>query len=511
MNRSEHTLLSEFLPVLALSSATIILHFIANAMSYGYFRDELYYLACANHPDIGYVDHPPLSIWLLSVSRTLLGESVFAVRAVPALVHAAVVLLAGSITLELHGSRFAQFTASLCTALCPVMLGMSGIYNMNPYDLLLWASTFFALLRLLRTDEPRWWIVIGVVLGIGAMNKISILWLAFGLAAGVSLTEHRRWFKTRWPWIAAAIAAVIFLPFIIWNAQHDFAHVEFARRAATQKYASQNPLTFFSGLLLINNPLTLPVWLAGFWFLLKNKEHRVIGISIAVVLLILIVNVHSKSEYFTAAMTPLFAAGAVVLEQFTEPVSRRWLRSISLLCIVATGLTIAPLSIDLLPVNTFIRYQAALGVAPPSTEGQHLEGLPQHFADRFGWRELADTVARVYRALPEDVRKDCAVMGGNYGEAAAMDFFGRAMGLPPAISQHNSYFYWSLKEYRGAKHFIIIRERKEDLESVFESVEESATLHADYAMPYENAKKVYLCKNLKVPFEPVWKQGKDFN
>jgi hypothetical protein len=496
---------------LVIAIGTLLIHLGVNAGGgYGYFRDELYYIACTNRPDIGYVDQPPLSIWILSVNRWLLGDSIFALRLLPVIAGSLTVFLTGTIVRKLGGGKGAQLLACLAVALAPVRVGMESYYSMNSFDILFWTMASLLIVQMLSSESPREWLLLGLVLGLGMLNKISMSWLAFGLYAGILATPNRRWFRTAGPWLTVAIAGVIFAPFIVWNITHDFAHLEFAGRAAQMKYASQNPLTFVTGLLLILNPFSLPIWVVGLWTLVRESRWRVLGIAILTVLTILLINFHTKSEYFTPAFPVLCAAGAVWWERILSSPSWKAVRIGYPVFLVLSGFLILPLALPVLPLGTFIRYQTTLGIAPSSTESQRLEGLPQFYADRFGWKELVDSVAVVYRRLTPAEQKDCVVLCTNYGQAAAIEFFGKELGLPPAMSQHNSYFYWGLKEWKNRGVVIALRRTAEDLRQSFEQVEEAGVTFAPYAIPHENGRKIWICRKLKVPFEPAWRAGKDF-
>ena len=475
---------------------------------YGYFRDELYYLACARHLDIGYVDHPPLSVWILALWKTVFGESLFSIRFLPALFGALTVGCMVRLAKELGGGRYAQILAGVTGIAAPIYLGLFGLYSMNALDLLLWSGAFILFIKALQSAESRYWWLFGLVLGLGSLNKLSMLWLIAGVTAGIILTPARRILKTPPPWRAAGLIFVLFLPFIVWNLTHDFSHLEFMRRAAALKYGSQNPGTFFTGLIMIMNPLALPVWIAGFWLLLSRRDARALGISVSVVLLILIVNLHSKAEYFAGAMTLLLPAGAVWWEARCQPFRRlRWLYVYSVL---VSGLLLLPLTKDVLSVRAFTRYQALLGPKAPSTESQVMGVLPQHYADRFGWEEMTGTVADVYRALPDSEKKTCLIYGRNYGEAAAMDFFGRSLHLPPAICQHNSYWYWSQKYLRTGVTLIVIGRPVEELQHYFADVREVARFQTDYVMPYENNLPITVCRKFRGSWPEAWREGRNF-
>lgn len=502
---------SSIVIVLFIALIKLVLHLYVNATGgYGYFRDELYYIACTEHPDIGYVDHPPFSIYLLTINRFLFGDTIFALRLLPALLGSAVVFLTGLICRALGGKTFAQALAACGALFSLVYLGMNSIYSMNSIDIFLWSLNAYLVIRLVKTGNEKIWYWLGVLLGIGLLNKISVLWLGAGLCVGLLLTTERKWLKIKYPYIAGIIAFALFMPFIIWNVIHDFAHLEFAHNAATMKYESQNQFTLLTELLLQHNPLSAPLWFAGIWyfFFAKNgKEFRLIGYLFLVPLIILLVNTHSKAEYLSPSFSFLFAGGAIVFQQAFDRRLFSWLRPVYLSIVVISGAMLIPMVLTILPVETFISYAERIGIRPPSTEGHQLERLPQFYADMFGWEEKAEAVARAYNALSPEEKKKCGIFGDNYGRCAAIDFFGAKYGLPKSIGRHNSYWIWGPREFTGEIVLILggdLEHKQED----FESVEIVGTVSCDYCMPYENNLRIYLCRKLKVPLKEAWKGSK---
>jgi hypothetical protein len=504
--------LKNYMPLLlSLSILAFVIHLIANLIGgYGIFRDELYYIACANHPDIGYVDHPPLSIWILSAWKFVFGATLFSIRFLPALCSGIATFIIGTLARDFGGSMYAIILSCLASIFTPILLAFFGLFTMNAFDVVLWASAFFIVQKVIQTEKPKYWLILGLIIGLGSLNKISMLWLGSGIFVGLLLTSNRKLLKVKIPWIAGLIAIILFTPFVLWNINHDFAHLEFIRNASSDKYASQNPITFFSGLILIMNPIAVPLWLAGFWFLLSGKEYRVIGYAVLTVLCILIINVHSKPEYFASAMTILIPAGAVKLERVFQRNYIKWIRFPYLIILTAIGILLMPITVDILPVETFIKYQTALGLTPASNEGHQLPGLPQQYADRFGWKNIAEVTARVFASLPDADKKNCLIYGRNYGEAAAIDYFGKKFGLPPGISQHNSYWYWSEEHLKQNATIIVIGVEKEQLLKDYEDVQEAGIIHSDYAMPYENDLPVTICRKLRRPILEVWNGRKVF-
>ena len=513
ISRSSGFLRSENLLLLSLTLIKLIFHLVTNAGGgYGYFRDELYYLACSEHLDLGYVDQPPLSIYILSVSRFLFGDSIFALRFLPAVAGAATVFLTGLIARRLGGGRTAQAIAALASIVSLIYLGMNSVYSMNSFDILLWTSALYMLIRILQTNDTRYWLLLGLVLGLGLLNKINVLWLGFGIFVSLLLTEQRRWIETRWPWLAGATALFFFLPFIIWNLTHDLAHVEFIKNAVADKYSGLSPLDFVAGQLLLQNPLTLPLWLTGITalFLLKDfARFRLLGYAYIVIFLVLLLNQHTKAEYFSPIYGMLFAAGGVVFERFASRPSRVWIKPAYIVVLGLSGIILAPVVLPILPVETYIRYADALGIAPSTSENKELDKLPQFYADMFGWEEKAAAVARVYDILSAEDKAKCAIFADNYGRCAAIDFFGRRYGLPKSVGRHNSYWIWGPRGYTGEL-VIILGGALEDKQQKFESVEVAGVATCVYCMPYENNLRVYLCRGLKVPLPDLWPQLKAY-
>ncbi|GAK61713.1 glycosyl transferase family protein [Candidatus Vecturithrix granuli] len=499
--------------LLAVVSGKFLLHVGVNfSGGYGYFRDEFYYLACADHLAWGYVDHPPLSIGLLWLSRTFLGDSLPALRLLPAIAGALVVWWTGLIACEFGGRRFAQVLAALAVSIAPLFLAIHGFYSMNSFDHLFWVLSVYILARLIKTHNPRWWLLLGFVLGLGLLNKISMLWFGFGLTIGLLLTPLRRYFLTKWPWIAAAIAFMLFLPHVLWQIAYDWPTLEFMQRAASLKMVLKSPLEFFGGQILGMHPFTLPIWLSGLYAYFGFKPLRrfqIFGWIYIAVFLFLFFNGASRDYYLAPAYPMLFAAGAIVIEQLTRYRRRPWLKPLSLILLLIGGLITLPLVLPVLPVETYIRYQAKLGIAPSSEEKTALGQLPQHYADRYGWPEMAAAVARVYQSLSPQEQAICGIFIENYGEAGAIDFFGTQYGLPRAISGHNNYWLWGPGEASGEV-MIHVGGNLTQLQQIYTDVRQAAVFTCEYCMPYENNLPIYIGRGLRQPLDEIWPLAKNY-
>jgi len=504
-----------FVILIILVLVKLFIHLFTNAFaSYGIFRDELYYLACSHHLDLGYVDQPPLSIYILTLSRLLFSNSLFALRLLPAFAGALTVLFTGLIVRKLGGGKLAIVIACLAMIAAPIHLAMNTFYSMNCFDILFWTLAAYILILLIKENKPRLWILLGLVMGLGLLNKISMIWFAVSLFIAVILTKQRKALSTRWPYFAGLIAFGLFLPYIIWNFMHDFAHLEFIRNATIGKYAGLTPIDFILGQLILSNPVILPLWLAGFYYYFLNKEGRsfkMLGIIFVVTFLILVINGHSKPEYLSPAYPILFAAGAVQFENFSQRKLWTWLKYAFPVVIVLGGMISAPFVLPFLPVETYIKYHKASGIAPQTSESKELAELDQHYADMFGWENMAKTVSVVYTSLPKREKPKTVIYARNYGEAGAVEYYSRKYELPPVISSHNNYWIWGWgHKDKGYQTFIIIGGREEDHLYSCGQVEQVAIIRCQYCMPYENNLPVFVCRKLKLTFEEIWNSDKHF-
>jgi len=496
-----------------LALAKMLLHFLTTYNAYGYFRDELYYIACANHLDWGYVDHPPLSIWILAATRALLGDSLFAIRLPAVLAGSATIFLTGLIAREMGGGRTAQWLAALGCFVMGTSLALSTFFSMNAFDFLFWAACMLILVRLFRTDRPKLWLALGVVAGAAMMNKISIGFFAFGVVIGLLLTPHRRHFASRWIWAGAGIAFLIFLPHIVWQVANGAPTLEFIRNAR-EKIAPSTPWGYILEQIMAGNPFTAPVWLLGLTWLLAARAarpYRALGIAYVAILVLFIVQ-QAKGYYLAPAYPMLLAAGAVAIERWMAPRRLVWPQWALGGLLAAGGAFGLPLAVPLLPPETFIQYTEALGFRPTTGERSDAGALPQYLADRFGWEEMAAAVARVYQSLPPEDRARCSLGASNYGEAGALEFFGpRYGGLPRVLCAHNNYWLWGVGD---APHevLIMVGESRERMLELYDEVTEAARTNALYAMPYENDQPILICRKPKRPLgdKDVWAQAKHY-
>jgi hypothetical protein len=381
---------------------------------------------------------------------------------------------------------------------------------MNAFDAIFWMGCVWALIRVIKTGDPRWWLMFGASAGIGLENKESMVFLGFGVVVGLALVPERKLMFNRWFVLGGIVAVLIFMPTLVWQAMHHFPmYEELSNVKGSNKNAPVTLLSFLGAQVLLISPASFVVWISGLCFLVvsaRGRKFRAIGLAYLVIYLMFVI-LKGKVYYIAPFFPVLLAAGAVQLESIDARGWRPAIRYALPALIVIVGMIAAPLAIPVLPVETFIRYQRALGVEV-RTETRKTTDLPQTYADMFGWPEMTATVAKVYDSLPPDERARTAIFAQNYGEAAAIDFFGPRYGLPKAISGAMSYYIWGPGN-RDANVLIAIGAGETTLKRLFASVEQVATVGTEYSMPDEHV-PVYLCRNPKLPLKQVWPLAKAY-
>ena len=497
--------------VFVVAAAKLVLHLYAGR-HYGYFVDELYYLACSRHLAWGYVDQPPLIALTTWLGRHLLGDSLPALRLLPALAGAAEILLTGLLAREIGAGRFGQVLASIGVLVAPGILALHHFDSMNAYEPLFWTGCAWLAVRIVKTGDTRLWLWFGVLAGLGLENKYSMGMFAAGLVLGVLATAERRVLASRWLWAGGALAFLIFLPNLLWNVHHHFPFLELqANIRSSGRDVPLGPGAFLGQEIFTMLPLTFPVWLAGLWHYFgpaEGRPYRFLGwgwIFTAAVIMMMSPRIY----YLYPAFPLLFAGGGAAWERWLARPRWAWARVAYPALLLAAGAVFAPITLPVLSPEHYIRYTQILHLQQPRIENHKLGPLPQLFADQFGWEEMAQVVARIYHALPPDVRAKTAIYGQTYGQAGAIDLFGPKYGLPPAISGHQSYFLWGPGGYTGES-MIVMAGNRQDLETRFAGVEKAGTVYHPYSMPYEHF-DVFYCTGLKTPLAEIWPKVKSWD
>jgi len=507
-NRERSSFLASGMAIVwAIALAKLLLHMYFNNR-YGYFRDEFDYMSCGDHLQWGYVDQPPLIPFLIHVSRAVLGDSLRAIRFIPAISSALLVVQAAAIARELGARTYALILTAICVALAPQYLSNGGLLGTNDLEPTLWMGcAYFAILAIKRND-PRYWVWFGVSAGLGLEEKYTIALFGLGIVVGLLLTEQRRVFLNRWIWIGGLAAFLIFLPNILWNRHYDWPFVQLIRAIrADGRDVVFGPAEWFFQQLLVVSPIAGPVWLSGLFALLLWKPlrpYRVLGWSYLVTYIAIYVQ-HGKNYYLAPIYPMLFAAGAVALEAWLER-SRHtaWLKPTLAIIIVVNGIYLMPITVPMLSPERFLAFTKTLPFKLPINEHSHARApLPQWYSDQFGWKEIADETAVAWNRIPPAERADCGIFAQDYGQAGAIDFFGRREGLPGAMSGDRTYWLWGPHNYTG-NCMIVLDDRQEVLERYWNEVEfVGISAPNDWAL--EQQIPVFLCKGKKFEsWAKVW-------
>jgi 4-amino-4-deoxy-L-arabinose transferase-like glycosyltransferase len=496
-------------PWLLLGLATLAIHLIFNA-GYGIFRDELYFIVCGDRPAWGYVDQPPLIPILASWSHALFGNFLVGFRLIPALALSATVALSVEFARSLGGRRFAQWLVGLSVLFSPYFLALGQLFITDIFQPLTWLACAWLLVRLAQTENERWWIPFGVVVGLSLLSKYAIGFYVVALGIGLLATPQRRSLLRPWLYVGAAIGAILVLPNALWQRAHGWPFLELGKAAVNGKNVALSPVAFFVQQLLLMGPLAAPVWIAGLWASSHRPKHAVYrAFPIAYVILFsFFVISHGKAYYMMPIYPTLLGIGAVAVEGWLQ--SARWRRA-ALRAVAVAGAVAAPMAIPVLSEKAFISYSTTLGMAPSATAAEHqkLGLLPQNFADQHGWPEMAAQVAAVYNGLSSADRAKAVFLGLDYGEAAAIDIFGPPLGLPPAISGHNNYFLWGPQGHDGSV-LIVLGPYWGELLAAYAKVEMAGKIDNPYVMPYETG-PIYVLHDPKVPFSSLWPTLKHYD
>jgi len=409
--------------LIALGIAAV--HLLTN-QRYGFHRDELQTLSDALHLDWGFVAYPPLTPLLERIGLHLFGLSLVGLRIFSVIAQSTAIFITGLTAWELGGGRLAQATAALAVAVAPLALFEGTEFQYTSFDYLWWVLLAYFVVRLLKTENPRWCLAIGAIVGIGLETKYTMFFYLSGLLVGLGLTPARRYLLTRWFWAGAGLAFLMFLPNFIWQIRHDFISLQFLHNIHARDVGEGRAEGYWSLQFLLNtNPVSVPLWIGGLIGFFRSARFRTLAWMAVIPVLILWV---SKGRgYYPGAVYPvLLAMGAVMMESWIHRSGRYWLKPAAALYLVVLIAGGAYASTILVPWSSggLLRDRAL------KKNGDLREEI--------GWNELVKNVAGIRDSLPPAQRESVGILVGNYGEQGAIELLGRAYHLAPPISMTNS-------------------------------------------------------------------------
>ncbi len=493
---------------LALAGLTLLVHVAATLLTpYEFHRDEFLYIAMGNHLRLLHMDFPPMIAMLSEAVRAVAGSSLFAYRAIPAVVGTAIVGLAILTAREMGGGRMAQVLTAVAMTFNPLFLRVASLFQPVVLDQFWWMLGFFALVRLGKSGDRRWWLLLGVAGGLGLLSKFSILF--FGLAVLIGLLlARRRDLLTPGPWTALGIALLLGAPSIIGQITLGFPLLD---QMEGLKHGQLDRVTFvgYVSEQVLWGPASFAFAVAGAVALLRAPSlarYRVTGWT-AIAAFALFAIARGKS-YYVGPIYPMLFAGAAV---WVEQLDRRMLRTVLSWGIPAAtvlyGLATLPFGLPILPPEQMARYAAAAGIsAGVRTNRGELLTLPQDYADMLGWREKAVAAAKVYETLSTEERAGTVLYGRNYGQAGALEFYGRDLRLTPVVSLAGSFYLFG-PGTRPGRILILVGVERSQVEGVTcESLEEVSRVKNRWGVTEERDVPILLCRQPSLTLQEFWQR-----
>ena len=453
---------------------------LATASNYGWHIDELYFIASSNHVDWGYVDYPPLVPLLARLYQALFPGSLVALRALPALAGAALVVLTALIAREMRASSRAQAWAALMALLSLVFIGANVLFHTTTFDELTWAVALLIFVRLLRTGDHRLWLALGLAVGIGLEVKFTIAALPVAMLLALLPTSRRGMLLSPWPWTGAAIALLLLVPNLVWQATHDWISVQYT---LSHRGHTDGPVAFWAQQLFLIGPLFIVPGIAGLWALRNDARFAPILFLVAAVELLFFIA--GGKSYYVGPIVPLvYAAGAIWLDARLHSA-----RSVSLSVAAAVVLTVVllPIGAPILPTKAFV--------------DSGLWKVRTDFANMLGGQELARKAAAAYDSIPADQRSSAMIVAHYYGEAGPINLYGPALGLPQAVSPHLSFWYWAPPRM-DPQTVVVVGYTQDEANRYFADCRLSQTITNDYGIKNDfSGDPILVCTR---PREPLW-------
>lgn len=491
--------MKKYLPILfVLSAIKLLIQWFGNR-NYGFHRDELLHLSVSEHLDWGFMEFPPLIAIFGKLSYWFFDYSLVGVRLFPTLAGVAILVLCCSMAKELGGKFRSVLLAGICILAFLPFYRNHTLFQPVAFDQLFWTLGFYYFIKFINSQNKKFLILIGFTLGLGLLNKYTMLVWAFGLFIAILFYEKGRLFKHKWLYISGFLALLIVLPNIIWQAQNDFPLIRHLQALNDSQLEAISPMTFIIDQFEITPPFL--VFVCGFMGLLfsKNlKRYRSIGIAVLVIFLTMWL-LKAKTYYVFALYPVVFSAGAVTIARLFK--KKPFLIYATTAIVLLPMLYYIPHLTPILPIDDYVNY------ADLKEENGRVE-LSSDYADMFGWDEQVKLLDSVYQSLSPKEQNNCVLWAENYGEAGALKILGKHYNLPNPISRHGSFWFWGFGN-KDAAVWISLGNEKLSVEYVFEEVELIKIIKHKYAIGEENGIPLYICRKPKIDIESWWKDYED--
>ncbi len=499
MVHSEAERRSDNVPLFAIAGLIALLHLLTNGR-YGFHRDELQFLSDARHLDWGFVPYPPLTAFVERIGLNIFGLSLVGLRLFSVIAQAVVIFVAGLMAREFGGSRLAQVTAACAVALSPLPLFQGTEFQYSSFDLLWWVLVGYFALRLLNSEDQRWWVAIGAVLGLGLMTKYTIVVLIAGLILGFVATNARRLLLTPGFVAGVALALLIFLPNLLWQTHHDWITFHFLQSIHARDVSEQRADGFIRDQFLLNaNLFAIPLWIAGLVRLLRSPRYRALAFLYLVPFAALYFG-KGRFYYLAPAYPLLIAVGAAEGGRWVERLGRRSAIAVEAVLFAGIALSGALACAVLIPLAS----SGPLKAFALKNNGDLREEI--------GWEELVRSVAGVRDSLPLDEQQNLGVVVANYGEQGAIEMFGPQYGLPLPISTTNS--AW-LRGYPTPQPttLVVIGRSQRSAEAAFTNCRLAAHTGNSEGVQNEESRDhpdIFVCGPPRQPWAEFWRDHRNF-
>mgnify|MGYP002725464991 CR=1 FL=1 len=491
----------------ALVFTKVLIHLIHP--EYGYFRDELFYIAISDQFSFDNLDLLPLTPLYLKLITSLFGHSLKALHFASGLCGAAALLLACLMARDLGGKKYAILMTGLLM-LFSGFLSFGAIFTYDSLDFLIQVFVLYLMLKMVQEYRPKLWLGVGLLLGLGLLNKLTILFFGAGIFASLWFVKERRYLKSKWIWISALIASLCSLPFVLWQFSNNWYFLSVAGDYSGGIAYVPSFFEFLWQQILPNNPFSFPIWIGALGLLLFSpqwKTYRLFGIMY-VLLYLMYFLVGAKFYFLVPMYAILFAVGSVWIEKYLNQnvfwLSKKTLKIGTPILYAFLGTPLLPMVIPILPVEQLVKFVSIVGIdAGVQTENHKMEKLPQHIADRFGWEEMVEQVADVYQNVNSGL-DDLGIITGNWGQAGAIHLFGKKYNLPEPISLHGWYYYETLRTHEFLDNYISVGVSEGHLNNIFDQVLPMGIFTHPYCVPYENNKAIFLCRGPRFNLRDYW-------